>query len=78
MPAHSSRETDVYRGNKTGQTNMDFLGFASGLSCSARAKIETKAIKASAGYTFSNQDHGIHCPSLECGLHGNTDSRRLA
>lgn len=36
------------RGHKTGQTNMDFLGAASGLSCFARAKIETKAVKASA------------------------------
>ena len=60
------------------QANTDFLGSASGLSRSARAKIETKAVKASAGYTFLNRDHGIHCPSLECGLHGNKDSRKLA
>lgn len=48
LPTHSPRETEVDRGHKTGQTNMDFLGAASGLSCFARAKIETKAVKASA------------------------------
>ena len=39
--------------------------------------LPTKAIKASAIYTFPKQDCGIHFPSLEWDLHGDADITRL-
>ena len=53
------------------------LLWASGLNCSARARIQTKAIKASASDTFPKQDCGTHFPSLEWDLHGDADITRL-
>lgn len=49
----------------------------SGLSCSARIEIQTKAMKASAVYTFPKQACGIHSPSQHQGLHGDADITEL-
>ena len=50
------------------------LSFRFELLCKGK---ETKAIKASAIYTFPKQDCGIHFPSLEWDLHGDADITRL-
>lgn len=50
---------------------------ASSVSLAARAEIQTKAIKASAIYTFPKQACGIHSPSVAWDLHGDADITEL-
>lgn len=60
----SSQETKLPAERKSLRADkygLPLLG-ASGLSSSARAEIQTKAIKTSAIYTFPKQDCGIHSP----------------
>lgn len=72
------RRLSLLQGKQTAPDKYGLpLFWASGLSCSARAEIQTKAIKASAIYTLPVQDRGIHSPSLEWDLHGDTDFREL-
>ena len=76
--ALSSQGTKLVEGKKKKWRKYGLpLLWASGLNCSARARIQTKAIKASAIYTFPKQDCGIHFPSLEWDLHGDADITRL-
>lgn len=69
----------LHGGGKKKKITADKYGlpllWASGLSRSTRAEIQTKAIKASAIYTFPKQDCGIHSPLLEWDLHGDADIR---
>lgn len=77
MHTHPRRPSCLHRGEtkQTLRTNMDFLSseLPVGMSGSARAEIQTKAIKASAIYTFPKQDCGTHSPLLEWDLHGDAD-----